>query len=160
MRRPRRIERRETFALPDAPELFDCRWRVPGVMIVCERIYQHASSSDLIAEIDPAAQFGRTVDESSIPSHGLFFDCFAIAQPADARPIGCNRIELQFSWVGHPRSVLQHERNLAVPQKVRKFSVEPISVANLNCKFVTGWQLLQMELAGPGIRGGPERQTY
>ena len=58
MRRPRRIERRETFALPDAPELFDCRWRVAGKMIIGKGVDEDASFSDLVAKIDPAAQFG------------------------------------------------------------------------------------------------------
>ena len=53
-----RIERRETFALPDAPELFDCRWRVAGKMIIGKGVDENASFSDLVAKIDPAAQFG------------------------------------------------------------------------------------------------------
>jgi len=58
MRRPRRIERRETFALPDAPELFDCRWRVARKMIIGKGVDEDASFSDLVAEFDPAALFG------------------------------------------------------------------------------------------------------
>jgi len=58
VRRPRRIERRETFALPDGPELFDCRWRVAGKMIIGESVDEDASFSDLVAKIYPTAQFG------------------------------------------------------------------------------------------------------
>ena len=58
MRRPRRIQQGETFALPDAPELFDCRWRVAGKMIIGESVDENASFYDLVAKIDPAAEFG------------------------------------------------------------------------------------------------------
>ena len=94
MRRPRRIERRETFALPDAPELCDRRWRVAGKMVIGEGVDQNASFSDLVAKIDPAAQFCRAVNHSSIPGHGLLFNRFSITQPAYVCPVGCNRIEL------------------------------------------------------------------
>ena len=58
MGRPWGTERGETFALPDGPELFDCRWRVAGKMIIGEGVDENASFSDLVAKIDPAAQFG------------------------------------------------------------------------------------------------------
>jgi hypothetical protein len=58
MRRPRRIERRETFALPDGPELFDCRWRLAVKMVIGKGVDETASFYDLVAESDPAAQFG------------------------------------------------------------------------------------------------------
>jgi len=43
--------------LPDAPELFDCRWGVPGKMIIGESVDENASFHELVAKIDPAAQF-------------------------------------------------------------------------------------------------------
>jgi len=43
---------------PDASELIDCRWRVAGKMIIGKGVDENASFSDLIAKIDPAAQFG------------------------------------------------------------------------------------------------------
>jgi hypothetical protein len=51
-------------------------------MIVCERVDQHASFSDLIAKIDPATQFRGAINHRFIPGHGLLFNRPAIAQPA------------------------------------------------------------------------------
>jgi hypothetical protein len=58
VRPPRRIERRETLALPDALEVFDCRWRVAGKMIIGKGVDEDASFRDLVAKIDPTVQFG------------------------------------------------------------------------------------------------------
>ena len=93
MRRPRRSERGKTFALPDAPELFDCRWRVAGKMIIGEGVDENASFSDLVAKIDPTAQFGRAINDCFVPGHGLLFDCFAVAEPADVRSLPCQAAE-------------------------------------------------------------------
>src|SRR5215469_18437534 len=88
-----RIERRETFALPDAPELFDCRWRVARKMIIGKGVDENASFSDLVAKIDPTAQFGRAINDCFVPGHSLLFDCFAIAEPADVRSLPCQAAE-------------------------------------------------------------------
>ena len=58
MSRPRRVEWRETFALPDAPELLNRRWAMAGKMVIGKGVDENASFSDLVAKIDPTAQFG------------------------------------------------------------------------------------------------------
>src|SRR5215472_17771385 len=136
MRRPRRIERREPLALPDARELFDCRWRVAGKMIIGEGVDENASFSDLVAKIDPAAQFGCTVNDCFVPGHGLLLDCFTVAEPADVRPTSSNRIELKFGRTLHPGTILEHECYATIPEQSRKFCVKPISIAKLNREFV------------------------
>ena len=116
MRRPRRIQRGETFALPDAPELFDCAWRMAGKMVIGESVDENASFSYLVAKIDPTAQFGGAVNNRSVPGHGLLFDCFAITEPADVRPASCNWIEPKLGRARHPGTVLEYEGNAAVTE--------------------------------------------
>jgi hypothetical protein len=41
--------------LPDAPELFNRRWGVPGKMVIGESVDDF---SDLLTKINPTAQFG------------------------------------------------------------------------------------------------------
>ena len=45
--------------------------------------------------------------------------------------------------IGHPRSILQHKRNLMIPQEVRELRVQPRSFANFNSILVVSWQFLQ-----------------
>ena len=113
---PRRAQRRETFLLPNAAEVFNRRWGVPGKMIIGESVDENASFSDLVAKINPTAQFGCAVHDCFVPGRGLLFDYFAITEPADVGPASRNRVELQFSGIGHPGSILQDEGNPAIPQ--------------------------------------------
>src|SRR6516162_8931909 len=113
---PRRAQRRETFLLPNAPEVFNRRWGVPGEMIIGESVDENASFSDLVAKINPTAQFGCAVHDCFVPGHGLLFDCFAITEPADVGPASRNRIELKCGRTRHPGTVLEYEGNAAVTE--------------------------------------------
>jgi len=77
-----RLDFRQPLRTPEIAKQLDRRRPISRVMIVCERVDQHALFRHLIAKIDSAAQFGRAVNSSFVPYHSLFFDCFAIAKPA------------------------------------------------------------------------------
>ena len=42
-------------------------------------------------------------------------------------------VELQFCWTRHPRAILKDESDAVITQEIRQFSIEPDSIANLDC---------------------------
>ena len=112
-------------------------------VIVGVSVDQHHELPDLVAKIALAAQFGGAINNSLIPGHCLCFDLFPVAKPADVRPVPRNRIELEFLRAWHPRSILQHKRNLMLSQEARELGVEPVAIADFNPKLVVSWQLPQ-----------------
>jgi len=54
----------------------------------------YAAFPDLVAKIDPTAEFPGAIDDRLVPCRGLLLDIFAIAEPADVGPVRGNGIEL------------------------------------------------------------------
>ena len=111
------------------------------VVIVRVSVDEHPAFHRLIAKIDPTGQFSRAIDDRFVPSCGLRFDAFAVAQPSDVGPVGCDWVELQIRWARHPRAILKDESDTVITQETRQFCIEPGPIANLDCKFVSARKL-------------------
>src|SRR5256885_16480003 len=106
------------------------------VVVVRVSVDEHPALHDLITKIDPTGQLSRAIDNSFVPSCGLRFDAFAVAQPSDVGPVGCDWVELQIRWARHPRAILKDESDTVITQETRQFCIEPGPIANLDCKLM------------------------
>jgi hypothetical protein len=136
--------RKPPFA-PQIPKLFNRRRTVPGVVIVCVGVDQHASLPDLIAIIHPALEFRRAVDDGFVPSVRQFFDRLAVAEPSDVRPVGSDRIEPpgELDRSRHCRQVLQHQGDTMLAQQISQARFEPRPVPNLDGKLAIRGELFE-----------------
>ena len=91
----------ESIRGPKFQKLRNSRRAVPLKMVIRVRVHQHASLHDLIAEIDPTAQFGCAINDCLVPSHRLRFDLFPVAEPADVGPVRRDRVRTAHPhWLG------------------------------------------------------------
>ena len=84
----------KTIRCPQFQELRNRRRTVAQKMVVRVSVDQHPALHDLVAEIDPTAEFGSAVNDSLIPGHSLRFDLFPVAKPTDVRPASSDRIKV------------------------------------------------------------------
>jgi len=93
-------QRRVASLFPELAELIDGVGREASVVIVGVGVDGDSAMADLEAEIDPAHELRRAVDDGLIEFDGVAFDPFAIAEPADVGPVGGDGIELSLEFMG------------------------------------------------------------
>jgi hypothetical protein len=69
---------RQSLLLPQLSKLFDCRRSVARVVVVGVGEDNYAAFPDLIAEIDPPAEFRSPINHCLVPGGRLLLDLFAI----------------------------------------------------------------------------------
>jgi hypothetical protein len=74
-------------------------------MVVRVRVDQHASFHDLVAKIDPTAEFHGAINNGLIPSHCLRFDLTPIAYPLRFLPIESTPRRSSLSEMPNPRDI-------------------------------------------------------
>src|SRR5713226_4548692 len=118
---------------------------MPTVMVVGVSEDFQVSGHELPEEFDPICEVLATVNKSFVPCRCYFFDSLAVPEPTDIGKVRSNQVEavLHFPWPRHKRRVSQCQRDVALPEHVRKSGIEPLLVSNLDCKFVVGRKLLQ-----------------
>ena len=129
-----------TFLFPELAELVDGVGREAGVVIVGVGVDGDAAVADFKAEIDPAHELGRAVDDGLFPLNGFSFNPFAVAEPSDVGPVGGDGVELSFDLVrgGHGREVLEDEGDFVAAEDVGESGVEPRPVADFDGEFFVG----------------------
>jgi len=120
----------QALAIPKLHEARDGRRTVALIVVVGVSVNDYASVSDLVAEIDPAAELLRAIYNDLVPSLRDRFDPFAITEPPNICPVGGNRVEFQFRGTWHQRAVLKHQSDFVSSQEVCKVGVEPVLVAH------------------------------
>ena len=78
---------------------------MPRVMIIRVRIHLDAAAHRLIAHLHPFLQGFAAIENRLVPCFRQPLDSFAVAQPANVREIGCDRISV-------PRRFGAHEGHL------------------------------------------------
>src|SRR6266849_5392618 len=88
--------RQKSLRLPQLSELFDWRRSVARVVVVGVGKDDHDALPHLVAKISPTAEFTGAINNGLVPGRRLFFNCLAISEPSDVRPVRSDRIEFQF----------------------------------------------------------------
>ena len=126
------------FLFPQCAELIDGVGGEAGVVVVGVGVDGDAAVADFEAEIDPAHELRRAVDDGLVPLDGFSLNPFAIAEPADVGPVGGDGIEFEFVRGGHRREVLKDESDFVAAEDVGEIGVEPGPVADFNGEFFVG----------------------
>ena len=129
------------FLFPEVAELGDGVGGEAGVVVVGVGVDGDAAMTDFEAEIDPAHELGRAIDDGLVPLDGLPFNPFAVAEPADVGPVGGDGIKFEFVGRGHGGEVLEDERDFVTAEDVGESSVEPRPVADFDGEFLVGREL-------------------
>jgi hypothetical protein len=72
------VDFRESLGTPQTSKLLDCRRRVARKVIIGVSVDQHPALPNLVAIIDPTAEFSGAINNGLIPGCRLLFDAFAI----------------------------------------------------------------------------------
>ena len=67
---------------------------MPPKVVVRVRVDQHAALHNLVAEIDPTAEFSTAINNHLVPSHRLRFDLSPSVELTDVRPLCGDRVEV------------------------------------------------------------------
>ena len=126
------------FLFPKLAELVDGVGREAGVVVVGVGVDGDAAVPDFEAEIDPAHELRRAVDDGFIPLDGFSFDPLAVAEPADVGPVGGDGIEFEIVGGGHGGEILEDERDFVAAKDVGEIGVEPRPVADFDGEFLAG----------------------
>jgi len=125
---------------PEFAELRDGVGREAGVVVVGVGVDGDATVANFEAEIDPAQELGRAVDDGFVPRDGFAFDPFAVPEPADVGPVGGDGIELEFMRHRHGGQILEDKRDFMAAENVGEIGVEPGFVADFDREFFVGWE--------------------
>ena len=109
---------------------------MPCIVIVRVRVGPDAALQELITEVNPAREFGGTVEDRPVPRRRLRLDGLAVAEPSHVGPVNRYGIKFQLGRIGHAGLVEQYEGDAVFAEQAGEFGVEPSSIANLDSKSV------------------------